>query len=74
MANIQGKEFGNIKELRCPRCRCLLVKTEGTCDNEYTCISPECRIGLKFPKYYGSSQEDIDGNLIGLKERSDLEG
>lgn len=69
MANIQGKELGNIKELKCPRCRNLLVKTEGTCDNEYTCFNPECRIGLKFPKYYGNTQEDIDNNVEDTHEK-----
>lgn len=68
-ANEQGKEMGNTKGFTCPRCRCLLIKTEGTCDYEYTCFNPECRKGLEFPKYYGYTQEDIDKNTK-IKERN----
>jgi hypothetical protein len=63
-ANVQGKEGGNLKGFKCPKCKCFLVKEEGNCDCAYICINPECRgMSLEFPKYYGYTQEDIDSNI-----------
>ena len=66
-ANAQGREGGNVKGLKCPRCRESLIKKEGTCSNEYVCFNPACRGDkMEFPSYYGDNQEDIYNNVKGL--------
>jgi len=63
-ANTQGKSEGDITGLICPECGQLLIKVEGECDCEFTCINPECRGSeMKYPTYYGYTQEDIDSNV-----------
>jgi len=67
-ANTQGKSIGNIIGLRCPKCGLFLIKVEGKCDCEFTCMSPDCRgSGVKYPAYYGYTQEDIDGNIAEIE-------
>jgi len=61
--------------MNCPKCKLELIKVrntqeedgkpvEGLCDCEYVCMNPECRgMSHVFPRYYGYTQQDIDGNV-----------